>query len=117
MRNRESTSGLTGAVRDYILKISLFCCSTTKTISALTPRNGGDHGLTQQGWPDWQRVLPDLAPDQRRRYVRSGWPVALADIGHEAWRRRKKNQLTNDEIYCLGVCAELPADDSEDLNH
>lgn len=33
-------------------------------------------------------------------YVKSGWPVVLAPIAKEAWRRYETDELKNDEFYC-----------------
>lgn len=33
-------------------------------------------------------------------YVQSGWPVALAPVATDAWRRYKAAELTDDEFYC-----------------
>jgi DNA (cytosine-5)-methyltransferase 1 len=33
-------------------------------------------------------------------YVRSGWPVKLAVIANEAWRRYQNKELKSDEFYC-----------------
>lgn len=42
-------------------------------------------------------------------YERSGWPVVLAPIAHEVWRRFGRGKLKDDEFYCseaqmAGVC-------------
>ena len=33
-------------------------------------------------------------------YVESGWPVALAPVAKEAWRRYEAEELKDDEFYC-----------------
>lgn len=33
-------------------------------------------------------------------YVESGWPVVLAPLAAEAWRRYEADQLKEDEFYC-----------------
>lgn len=33
-------------------------------------------------------------------YVESGWPVVLAPIAKEAWRRYEADELKDDELYC-----------------
>lgn len=33
-------------------------------------------------------------------YVQSGWPVALAPVVREAWRRYENNKLKDEEFYC-----------------
>lgn len=42
-------------------------------------------------------------------YVQSGWPVALAPVAKEAWRRYEVNELSDEEFYCsqavvAGMC-------------
>lgn len=46
-------------------------------------------------------------------YERSGWPVVLAPIAREAWRRYRADELTDDEFYCseaqmAGMCHRNP---------
>jgi len=46
-------------------------------------------------------------------YERSGWPVVLAPIAREAWRRYRNGQLKDDEFYCseaqmAGICHRSP---------
>jgi DNA (cytosine-5)-methyltransferase 1 len=53
--------------------------------------------------------LRHLAP----HYVRSGWPVALAPVAEEAWRRYEAGELKEDEFYCTqavvaGICHRNP---------
>lgn len=33
-------------------------------------------------------------------YVRSGWPLVLAPLAAEAWRRDELGMLAHDELYC-----------------
>lgn len=33
-------------------------------------------------------------------YVESGWPIALAPVAKEAWRRYEAKELDDDEFYC-----------------
>lgn len=33
-------------------------------------------------------------------YVRSGWPLELAPIADEAWRRDELGMMADDELYC-----------------
>lgn len=81
----------------------------------LHPDNAIDHGLTEEEWPECKLILPGLPPKQRRRYARSGWPVALTLVGREAWRRREAGQLTDREIYCTKAPAALMGSGSEAL--
>jgi hypothetical protein len=46
-------------------------------------------------------------------YERSGWPVVLAPIAREAWRRYRNEELTENEFYCseaqmAGICYRNP---------
>lgn len=47
-------------------------------------------------------------------YVESGWPVVLAPVAKEAWRRYEADELKDDELYCseaviAGMCHRSPA--------
>ena len=47
-------------------------------------------------------------------YEQSGWPVVLAPIAKEAWRRYDNGELSDDEFYCseaqmAGMCCRSPA--------
>ena len=47
-------------------------------------------------------------------YVESGWPVVLAPVAREAWRRYEADELKDDELYCseavvAGMCDRNPA--------
>ncbi len=68
-------------------------------VPALHPRNALDHGESDEPWPDAESIFPELEPNQSRRYVRSGWPVALVPIGREAWRRVRVRKLSVLEIH------------------
>ncbi|MBK7942785.1 MAG: hypothetical protein IPJ87_13085 [Flavobacteriales bacterium] len=37
-------------------------------------------------------------------YVRSGWPLVLAPLAEEAWRRFDAGRLEDDELYCYEAC-------------
>jgi DNA (cytosine-5)-methyltransferase 1 len=46
-------------------------------------------------------------------YVESGWPVILAPVAKEAWRRYEADELKDDELYCseavvAGMCDRNP---------
>ncbi|MGE3828186.1 MAG: DNA cytosine methyltransferase [Steroidobacteraceae bacterium] len=69
----------------------------------LHPVNALDHGVSREDWPEAIRILPNLARARRRRYKRSGWPVALVPVGLEAWRRLKARKLTHRDIYFTGI--------------
>ncbi len=70
-----------------------------------------DHGETicRQSLGDYQG-LRDIEPRLLAPYYeRSGWPVVLAPIAREAWRRYRNKQLREDEFYCseaqmAGMC-------------
>jgi hypothetical protein len=67
----------------------------------LHPDDVADHGdqlITAYDGPEEYRALDArlVVP----RYVQSGWPVALAPLAEEAWRRHEQAQLTDEELYC-----------------
>jgi hypothetical protein len=43
--------------------------------------------------------VPALEP----RYTRSGWPVVLEPLGHEAWRRFKVEEFPDEAFYCVSA--------------
>lgn len=63
----------------------------------LHPDNALDHG---DDLIDAQPLHPG-AEDFKRRYARSGWPVALVLIGEEAWRRFRRGEMEQDCFYSL----------------
>lgn len=63
----------------------------------LHPDSALDHGEDEE----LVQTPHDAVVDLRRRYIRSGWPVALALIGREAWRRYNANEIGDDEFYCV----------------
>lgn len=79
--------------------------------AGLHPDSVFEHGkelsYEADDFPEIQKVEPRLlAP----RYVQSGWPVVLAPIAKEAWRRYKADELSDDEFYCseaviAGICS------------
>jgi len=66
----------------------------------LHPDNALDHGDPTSLWSQYQLPLPGLEDFAANRFARSGWPVALELLGHEAWRRYEGGQLKEDEFYC-----------------
>lgn len=66
------------------------------------PDNALDHGNEKARCPDIRRLFPDAPGLKRKRYVRSGWPVAFETIGREAWRRRERGELRLTEFYLSG---------------
>lgn len=63
----------------------------------LHPDSALDHGDDEEQIDS----LHDEVVDLSRRYIRSGWPVALELIGCEAWRRYKGETISADEFYCV----------------
>lgn len=66
----------------------------------LHPDNALDHGDREEQWAPEAPALPGLEDLSTDRFSRSGWPVALELIGHEASRRYDAGQLTDEEFYC-----------------
>ncbi len=66
----------------------------------LHPDNALDHGDLNSLWSPDQIPLPGLENFTRRRFARSGWPVALELLGHEAWKRYVARELSEAELYC-----------------
>ena len=72
--------------------------------------HGNELSHEADDFPEIQKVEPRLlAP----RYVQSGWPVVLAPIAKEAWRRYRTKELSGDEFYCseaviAGICSRSP---------
>jgi DNA (cytosine-5)-methyltransferase 1 len=67
----------------------------------LHPDNALDHGDTKETVSVDQLALPGFAELIARRYVRSGWPVALELLGREAWRRFDAREICDEEFYCV----------------
>lgn len=67
----------------------------------LHPVNALDHGDKQSVSLELAHLFPELEAQERRRYLRSGWPVAFEVFGREAWRRRNDGELSMDEFYGL----------------
>jgi DNA (cytosine-5)-methyltransferase 1 len=66
----------------------------------LHPDNAIDHGDPASLWSPEEIPLPGLEDFAARRFARSGWPVALELVGHEALRRYVSKDLTVQEFYC-----------------
>jgi len=78
--------------------------------AGLHPDSALEHGkdLSDDGddLPEIRKIEPRLLSPY---YVQSGWPVVLAPIAEEAWRRYEANALKDDEFYCseavvAGMC-------------
>ena len=65
----------------------------------LHPDGAHDNGATTEYWSGWEQVLPGLTRRHQRRYVRSGWPVALTPLAREAYRRLRVGELKQEDIY------------------
>lgn len=69
--------------------------------------HGQDLSFETDDFPEIRKAEPRLlAP----RYVQSGWPVVLAPVLKEAWRRYKAKALKDEEFYCseaviAGICS------------
>jgi len=63
----------------------------------LHPDSALDHGNDEELIEASHDVVVDLS----RRYIRSGWPVALELIGQEAWRRYEAGGMSEDDFYCV----------------
>jgi len=66
----------------------------------LHPENARDHGTEQEEVTPAQMPLPGFDSTFCRQYTRSGWPVALALIGEEAWRRHAASELSAVDLFC-----------------
>ncbi len=83
--------------------------------AGLHPDSTLDHGETilrdgQRDYPTISKIEPRLLAPY---YERSGWPVLLAPIAREAWRRYRHKQLREEEFYCseaqmAGMCHRSP---------
>jgi DNA (cytosine-5)-methyltransferase 1 len=80
----------------------------------LHPDSALEHGTelsnAAEDFPEIRKVEPRLlAPF----FVDSGWPVVLAPVAAEAWRRYEAGELKDDEFYCseavvAGMCSRNP---------
>ena len=83
--------------------------------AGLHPDAALDHGETishepSENYPSVSTLEPRLLAPY---YERSGWPVVLAAIAREAWRRYRNNKLSDQEFYCseaqmAGICSRAP---------
>ena len=75
-----------------------------------TLEHGTETSNVTEDFPEISKIEPRLlAPF----FVNSGWPVVLAPIAEEAWRRYKREELKDEEFYCseavvAGMCWRNP---------
>lgn len=72
--------------------------------------HGSRIGHDAQDYPQVSRVEPRLI---KPYYEQSGWPVVLAPVAKEAWRRYENGSIKDDEFYCseaqmAGICHRSP---------
>jgi DNA (cytosine-5)-methyltransferase 1 len=65
----------------------------------LHPDNALDHGHGDEEISPDQLALPGYKELLEKRYIRSGWPVALDLVGQEAWRRFETGGLKKCDLY------------------
>ena len=82
--------------------------------AGLHPDSALEHGNRvahdAQDHPQVSRVEPRLI---KPYYEQSGWPVVLAPVAKEAWRRYEDGRIKDDEFYCseaqmAGICRRSP---------
>ena len=66
----------------------------------LHPNNARNHGKEVEEIISRRISEESFDTLAARRYARSGWPVALKLIGHEAWRRYEAGEYGRSKIYC-----------------
>ncbi len=80
----------------------------------LHPDSAIDHGTEMSNevvnHSEIRKIEPRLLAPY---YVESGWPVVLAPVAREAWRRYEASELNDDEFYCseavvAGMCDRNP---------
>jgi len=80
----------------------------------LHPDSAFDHGKEISNdietVPDIDKTEPRLRAPY---YLQSGWPVLLAPVAKEAWRRYRARELNENEFYCseaviAGMCYRNP---------
>ena len=68
---------------------------------SLHPCNALDHGYRIEVVPPSGERSIQGGELFSRRYARSGWPVALAGLGREIWRRFEKGQISHADVFCI----------------
>ncbi len=83
--------------------------------AGLHPDSALEHGTRvandAENYLPVNRIEPRLV---RPYYEQSGWPVVLAPVAKEAWRRYENGAFKDDEFYCseaqmAGMCNRSPA--------
>jgi DNA (cytosine-5)-methyltransferase 1 len=80
----------------------------------LHPDGALEHGTEVSNDNEDYAVISDIDPRLINPfYVQSGWPLVLAQIAKEAWRRYESGQLFDEEFYCseaqmAGACFRDP---------
>lgn len=76
-------------------------CAVFYLHGGLHPDGAHDHGteieLNNDGPFRFQLIEPRLISPS---YTETGWPLVLAPLSIEAWRRYELGELSDDEIYC-----------------
>jgi DNA (cytosine-5)-methyltransferase 1 len=86
----------------------------------LHPDSATDHGKRISNETEDYMPVSRIEPRLMKPYFeQSGWPVVLAPIAKEAWRRYENDELEDDEFYCseaqmAGIC-HRSADLAEDV--
>lgn len=70
-----------------------------RTFRNLHPLNALDHGIETEISKEHTMQLRSNSKLFERRYVRSGWPMALRSIADEVWRRFRLRELTMEQLY------------------
>lgn len=79
-------------------------------LPGLHPENAVGHGRAIEVVPADGSVQDSLARLLSRRYVRTGWPVALEALGREARRRYDAGTITQEQFFCSGERISVTAD-------
>ena len=82
--------------------------------AGLHPNSALENGTELSNQVDDVATIHDIEPRLLAPYyVQSGWPVVLAPVAEEAWRRFEAEELKDDEFYCseaviAGMCSRDP---------
>lgn len=81
----------------------------------LHPDSALDHGSAVSSEIDESLEIEGLDPCLIAPfYVESGWPIVLAAVASEGWRRYEASEMAEEEFYCseaviAGMCFRNPA--------